>query len=273
MDPDPILATLADRARAFVASGAQPAVPRPAATVVLLRRGSAGPEVYLIRRAATMVFAAGMYAFPGGAVDPLDRNDPDVSGWAGPTPTEWARRLGLDESSARGVVRAAVREVFEESGILLATADVSAGTSRVEPGAGPSELEDARLAVIRRERSLTEVLATFGLVLRSDLLLPWARWITPEFEPRRYDTYFFVVAVPDGQVARDVSGEADLTTWVRPADAAPVTDPSHIALPMLPPTSVTLRELAAYPDLASIMAAAATRDAATAVRFRPDVIR
>jgi 8-oxo-dGTP pyrophosphatase MutT (NUDIX family) len=229
---------LAARAREFRESGGTPVEPKLAATVVLLRPG---PEVYLIRRAATMAFAAGMHAFPGGTVDPRDAAV--LSGWAGPTPAEWARRLNLDEPAARAVVSAAVREVFEESGVLLAGPD--AGT--VVGDVSSAEWETARLALIAREVGFAEFLAERGLVLRSDLLTPWDRWLTPEFEPRRYDTYFFLARLPERQVTRDVGGEAEHTVWGQPAD---LTD-----LPMLPPTLVTLRRLSGYPSVDAAMAA------------------
>jgi 8-oxo-dGTP pyrophosphatase MutT (NUDIX family) len=229
---------LAARAREFRESGGVPAEPKFAATVVLLRPG---PQVYLIRRAATMAFAAGMHAFPGGTVDPRDAAV--LSGWAGPAPAEWARRLNLDEPTARAVVSAAVREVFEESGVLLAGPD--AGTV-VGDVSGPG-WETARLALIAREVGFAEFLADRGLVLRSDLLTPWDRWLTPEFEPRRYDTYFFLARLPDHQVTRDVGGEAEHTVWGRPGD---LTD-----LPMLPPTVATLRRLSPYPSVDAAMAA------------------
>jgi hypothetical protein len=121
---------------------------------------------------------------------------------------------------------------------------------------------------VSRELSLSELFARRDLALRGDLLAPWARWITPEFEPRRFDTYFFLAVLPAGQEARDVSGEADHTMWVRPADALTGVAEGRIA--MLPPTIVMLRELATYPDVAGALAAAAGRDAATPVMPRLD---
>jgi 8-oxo-dGTP pyrophosphatase MutT (NUDIX family) len=272
---------LAARAREFRASGATPAEPKLAATVLLLRSGAArpagvtgfagetrpagvtgfaretrpadvtGPEVYLIRRAATMAFAAGMHAFPGGMVDP--RDSAVLPGWAGPTPADWAARLNLPEPAARAVVSAAVREVFEESGVLLAGPDADTVVGDVS---GP-DWEKARLALIAREVGFAEFLAGQGLVLRSDLLTPWDRWLTPEFEPRRYDTYFFLARLPELQVTRDVGGEADRVLWGRPGD---LTD-----LVMLPPTLVTLRALSGYPSVDAAMAA--DRDVTTA--FQP----
>ncbi|HLL68166.1 MAG TPA: NUDIX hydrolase [Micromonosporaceae bacterium] len=255
MERSDITAWLAERARRFAASGAVPVRPRPASTVVLLRQTDAQPEVYLLRRATTMAFAGGMYAFPGGSVSP---SDAEPTPWAGPSPAQWARRLRLDEQAARALVCAAVRELFEESGVLLAGPDAGAVLTDVT---GP-DWEAARLALLARRQSLADVLVGHHLVLRADLLAAWSRWVTPEFEPRRYDTYFFVAEVPAGQITREVGGEASATAWVRPPDALAAT------YLMLPPTTTTLHELSGYPDVAAVLAAAAGRDAATAVRPR-----
>ena len=222
---------LVESARRFAESGAAPVLARQAATVLLLRPPF---EVYLIRRARTMAFAAGMYAFPGGGVDLRDR---DVD-WVAP-----AHRLGLPDDEARAVACAAVREVFEETGILLAgrTAD------DVLPDVSGPEWERARRAVETREVGLAQVLQDRGLVLRADLLVPWSRWITPEFEPRRFDTYFFVAPMPLGQRTRDPGGETSHETWRRPDDAAD--------LPMLPPTRANLAQLARYDSIDAALAA------------------
>ncbi|HEY9475102.1 MAG TPA: NUDIX hydrolase [Mycobacteriales bacterium] len=235
--------------------GAQPAPPRDAATVVLLRDGAEGVEAYVLRRVRGMPFAGGMTAFPGGSVDPRDA---DASlGWAGPDPARWAGAFGTNERLARSLLCAAVRETFEEAGVLLA------GPSAVSvvDGSHP-RWENDRVALEGRELSLAELLARRGLVLRADLLRPWAHWITPEGEPRRYDTRFFVAGVPAGQQAPDGSGafsrEADQVAWVRPADALAQSERGE--RPMLPPTVVTLREIAAYDTVADVLAAGWDRD-------------
>jgi 8-oxo-dGTP pyrophosphatase MutT (NUDIX family) len=244
----PVPEWLAGHAREFYGTGGTPVQPRLASTVVLMRPAPDGFEVYAIRRAATMAFAANMYAFPGGSVDPRDLEL--APQWAGPSPQRWARRLRLDEPTARAVVCAAVREVFEESGVLLAGPDPSTVVGDVSG----ADWEAARVALVAREVGFAELLAQRGLVLRSDLLAPWARWVTPEFEPRRYDTYFFLALLPDRQVCRDVGGEAAHTLWATPADL--------MARAMLPPTTVTLRELAGYPSVRAALDAAADRDPA-----------
>jgi 8-oxo-dGTP pyrophosphatase MutT (NUDIX family) len=244
---------LAEHALDFYARDAEPAAPRRASTVVLLRPAGPTFEVYVIRRAATMAFAPSLYAFPGGGVDP--RDEAVQPAWAGPSPEQWAVRLGLAVAQARAVVCAAVREVFEESGVLLAGPDASTVVGDVS-GAG---WEAARQALVARELGFAELLTERALVLRSDLLVPWARWLTPEFEPRRYDTYFFLARLPQRQVTRDVGGEADHSLWAPPDTLA---GPGHA---MLPPTRVTLHQLTAYPDVAAAMAAADGRDARSVI--------
>ena len=243
---------LVEHARAFLTGDQTPATPRGASTVVLLRESDAGPpQVYLLRRHLGMAFAAGMYAFPGGTVDPRD-SDRAVA-WAGPDPAEWGERLGCDEAVARSLVCAAVRETFEESGVLLAgaTPDTVVGDTTGD------DWERERAALVDRSLALAELLEQRSLVLRTDLLLAWAHWVTPEFEPRRYDTRFFVAAMPPGQRTRDVSGEADTVTWMTAADAVAGVDAG--AMGMLPPTYIALREMAAYPTVAATLAAARRR--------------
>jgi 8-oxo-dGTP pyrophosphatase MutT (NUDIX family) len=254
----PIPAWLAEHATAYASKGGDPVVPRLAATIILLRPAGVGFEVYLVRRAATMAFAAGMYAFPGGSVDPSDTDA--ALDWSGPAPAEWADRLGLPEGDARAVVCAAVRELFEEAGVLLA----GSAADHVLGDLGEPGWEAARTDLLARRRSLSGWFGEAGLRPRSDLLVPWARWLTPEFEPRRYDTFFFLGLVPERQAVRDVGGEADHTTWATP-DAAR-------ELPMLPPTRHTLGELARYPDIASVLAASADRDVSAPVKPAFEVV-
>ena len=240
---------LVERALAFMDAGeaAEVASPRHAATVVLLRDAAAGPEVYLLRRAGTMAFAAGMHVFPGGSVDPRDGET--ATAWSGPPAAQWAAWLGCDEPLARALVCAAVRETFEESGVLLAgphAGDVVADTTG-------EDLERDRLGLLDRTVSMAGMLSRRGLVLRSDLLRPWAHWITPEFEPKRFDTRFFVAAVPTGQRPRDVSGEADDTVWLPVAEAVARHDAGVLA--MLPPTIVALREISAFGSVADVLTA------------------
>ncbi len=216
---------------------------RDAATIALLRDSAAGPEVYLLRRVRGMAFAGGMHVFPGGSVDPADA-EADLA-WAGPPAAEWARAFGCSEPLARALVCAAVRETFEESGVLLA------GTREDEVlgDVSTDEWEAERASLEAREQSLSQLLLRRDLVLRADLLRPLAHWITPEVEAKRFDTRFFLARMPEGQVCREVGGEADQRVWSRPADAL-----EH-GLRMLPPTAVALRDLAAHHDVEAALAA------------------
>jgi 8-oxo-dGTP pyrophosphatase MutT (NUDIX family) len=237
---------LHERARAVAAGGVEVAEPRHAATVVLLRDGAAGVEAYLLRRLGSMAFAGGMYVFPGGSVDPRD-GDAEIA-WAGPPAAEWAAPLSASESLARGLVAAAVRETFEESGVLLA--------SPVPEDRALLAREQA--ALLDRSASMAEVLARNGLLLRADLLRPWAHWVTPEIEPKRFDTRFFVAALPPGQEPVHFRGESDASEWVAPRDA--VRRHAEGELGMLPPTVFTLAEIGAYDSVGDVLDAATRRD-------------
>jgi hypothetical protein len=122
--------------------------------------------------------------------------------------------------------------------------------------------EADRHALETRELALTELLARRSLVLRTDLLGAWSRWVTPEFEPRRYDTAFFIAALPPGQHARDVSGEADDADWTPVSQA--IADHAAGKVSMLPPTITMLREIAPYRSSAD-----AVRDAAAKRSLEP----
>ena len=192
---------LVERVRALTTGEVAPAVPRDAATVVLIR-DAAEPradgrrlEVYLLRRVPTMAFAAGMYVFPGGRVDDNDHVD-------GELPAQWADDLtGADQQLLRRIVGAAIRETLEEAGVRL----------------------------------------------RHDDLRPFAHWVTPEVEPRRYDTRFLLARLPGGEVAALSDGEADHGHWVAPDAAGD--------LPMLPPTAAMLFALSQHADTAEAWSA------------------
>jgi 8-oxo-dGTP pyrophosphatase MutT (NUDIX family) len=229
---------LAQRLADLEAGRITPAVPRDAATVMLLRPAGtgAGVEVLMLRRVAAMKFAPGAYVFPGGSVDPADYDAP--VGWHGPDPAEFGARLGASPEMARALVCAAVRETFEEAGVLLAGAPD--GGPVADPS-GPS-WESDRAALVAGDVTLAELLSRRGLVLRADLLVPWARWITPEGEPRRFDARFFAAALPAGQVATGHEAESDRIAWLRPADAIESARAGQIS--MLPPTATTLHDFA-----------------------------
>ena len=247
----PLPPHLVEQAREYADGTRQPAEPRDAATVVLLRRSASGPAVYLLRRQSSMAFAGGMCVFPGGGVDPRDF-DATVA-WAGPPPADWAARLGVDEAEARALVCAAVRETFEESGVLLA------GTSAVDVVADTTgeDWEADRVALESRELAMSDFCSRRGLVLRSDLLGVWAGWQTPVFEPRRYRTWFFVASLPEGQRTRDVSSESSSVAWMPALEAVQAVDDGELM--MMPPTYLTCLEVGQHADPADVLVAAAER--------------
>lgn len=181
----------------------------------------------MIRRHIGMLFAGGMYVFPGGVLDASDH-------------------VGRDQAQAHAF--AAIRETFEECGVLLASSreiDVAA-------------LEADRLALIDHRATFDEVLGRHGAVLQPELLRPWSRWITPDFEPRRYDTYFYVAIAPAHEDARFVGGEADAAQWVAPEFAVAAQKRGDWLL--MPPTEWTLRELTSFTSAADAFAAGIGRD-------------
>jgi 8-oxo-dGTP pyrophosphatase MutT (NUDIX family) len=245
---------VAETARRIASGELTPAVAKPAATVVLLRDGHGGAdglEVYLLRRVATMPFAPRMHVFPGGAVD--ERDADATLRWAGPSPAQWAARFSVDETLARALVCAAVRETFEESGVLLAGPDVDT----VVHDTSGADWEAERLALVDRSLPFTAFLERRNLVLRTDLLRPWAQWVTPELERRRYDARFFVAQVPGAQRPRDVGGETDAAGWL-PVRVA-VERHGRGELGMFPPTIATLAELSGYRTVAEVLVAGEAR--------------
>ena len=213
---------------------------RAASTVMLVRDGARGPEVFTLRRVAAMAFAAGMTVFPGGAVDPSDA-DGEIP-WAGPDVAWWAAQWRIDEVSARGQVVAAVRELYEETGVLLAGGRVAETAGAAGSGDGTGGRADDRAAVAEHRLSLAALLRLRGAELRADLLRPWARWITPPGQPRRYDTYFFLAALPDGQQPDFATSEAVSGGWQRPSDVLRAGRAGEVGL--MPPTVAMMTDLA-----------------------------
>ncbi|AMM18876.1 hypothetical protein AX769_00375 [Frondihabitans sp. PAMC 28766] len=226
---------------AAIARGDRESVePRDAASVILLDTSasdsgrSSEPSAFLLVRQATLRFAPGMAVFPGGGVDPRDFDSAVV----GPDVVTWATRLGVDAAFASALLCAAVRETFEETGVLLAT---TPDGQFVDPQ--DATWRETRRALEAHELAFSEVLATHRLVLRSDLLTPWARWTTPRFERRRYRVWFFVARLPAGQRAAAVSTESVTASWRPLSDA--LADADSGALAMLPPQYYSLAELRA----------------------------
>ncbi|MGQ4596671.1 NUDIX hydrolase [Nocardia sp. R6R-6] len=212
---------------------------------MLVREGATGPEIFLQRRVGAMAFAAGMTVFPGGGVDPSD-GTADIA-WAGPEPAWWAERFAITQARAKALVCAAVRETFEECGVLLAGPAADCVVSDT------TAYRDARGRLERRELTLARFLAEEKLVLRADLLRPWANWITPVVEPRRYDTRFFVAVLPAGQLADGATSEAAQVRWSTPAEA--LAGWRSGADVLLPPTWAQLVALGEFGSTADILAA------------------
>jgi 8-oxo-dGTP pyrophosphatase MutT (NUDIX family) len=206
----------------------EPPPVRPAATVLLLRnQAGRGVQVFAFRRVPRMVFAPGMLVFPGGSVDAADA-DPAVP-WDVPV-----------DPGAAPALAAAVRETFEECGVLLARDH--AGRAPDADELASAAWDERRIGLAEGRVPLAAVLTQAGLAAAASELHPWARWVTPEFERRRFDTWFYLAPLPDGQQPRDLGGEGERAGWLDPADALE----RHAAgeLPMLPPTQVCLEELA-----------------------------
>jgi 8-oxo-dGTP pyrophosphatase MutT (NUDIX family) len=198
-------AELLERAKAVVYGGDwTPPQPRPAATLVLLRDTAHGIEVALLQRSANLGFARGMYVFPGGALD--------------------------DDDAALGDpwVVAAIRETFEECGVLLADPNPS------------GDVQDLR------ERPFAEVLRQLAARPALEALRAFTHWVTPEVESRRFDTRFYAAALPEGQDLMALTGEHQAVGWFRPQDTA--------GLPMLPPTAAALAEVARFATVAEVLA-------------------
>ena len=194
---------LGARAAEWLASPSRVVVePRAAATVMLVRDGSSGVEVYVQRRVATMAFAPSTVVFPGGGVDPRTRALPVTT----PGLASLAAAMGCSVSEAAPFAAAAVREVEEECGVRLSVADL-------------------------RGR---------------------AHWVTPEFEPRRYDTWILAAGMPAGQEARGTTTESDHSAWVRPGELLSRHAAGEVR--MLPPTVVSLEQLAGFPSAAAFLA-------------------
>jgi 8-oxo-dGTP pyrophosphatase MutT (NUDIX family) len=190
-----------------------------------------------------MGFAGGLWVFPGGRVDDADRDPAVDASWAGPPAAVWGERLGLPVDEARGHVVAACRETLEEAGLLLAT-----------PAPGADAVAQGRRELLDGSGGFAELLERLGVRLDTGRLRYWAWWVTPEEEPRRYDTRFFVAGLPAGAAVTAHLAEAERERWLPPGEAA-----ADLDLPMLPPTRYTLRDLAAYGSVEEVLAATTDR--------------
>ena len=196
-----------------------------------------------MRRVSAMSFAGGALVFPGGGVDPLDA-DPRVP-WSGGTVSSLSARLGVDEAQTRALVNAAGRELFEEAGVLLSRS------------AQDADRATDRRALEARTTSMADLLAAGHDALDVSRLIPWARWVTPPTEPRRFDTWFFVSPASAGLDALTASGEADAAAWYPPAAVLDMAE-REVAV-VLPPTIVMLRGLLAAGSVTEVLRVAPRR--------------
>lgn len=223
----------------------------PAATCILLRPSDGGPEVLLLRREPRATFMPHLHVFPGGRVDAADAHRPP--GTPEPRPIRPGGPPGpWTESLLSAAPMAAIRESFEEAGVLLAS---MAGEQRAPGADGVRPCPSARRAIHGGAASFHSVCAERGWVPSLDLLVPFARWVTPEAEPRRFDTLFFVASVPEGTDAQSDGSETVEHRWITP-DAAlgqHACEDLHLA----PPTWAVLRDLARMQSCAEALAWAA----------------
>lgn len=213
-----------------------PPIARDAATLILLGRGKTGLEVFLQRRVGTMAFAAGMYVFPGGCVETGDAAR-DVP-WSG-NPTFEPFRMpeqAAETARYRSLTVAAARETWEEAGVAIVAG---------EAGRVPSE----------STVDLIGWLVESGLTVAGSALLPWSHWVTPEFEPRRFDTRILVAELPGGQRAGERGGESDDSAWISPSAAIDRVRAGR--MPMLPPTLDALDRLADFTEVSAVLGHAA----------------
>jgi 8-oxo-dGTP pyrophosphatase MutT (NUDIX family) len=241
-----------------------PVPARDAATVMLVRDatddgGRPDVEVCMLRRNLASEFVAGAYVFPGGSVDPDDSRAEAMAICDGRDDVEASAILGI-ESGGLAFWVAALRECFEESGVLVA---------RRRPGGDDrpgllEDLDDATTALLvgyRHELNagrmgIVEVCRREGLLLAVDAVYYVSHWITPEVAPRRFDTRFFVTTAPRGQDVRHDEGETIASLWIRPSDALARYRAGEIEL--LPPTVANFRALAGFTTSEEVMAWAAT---------------
>ncbi len=214
---------------------------RPSATILLVRDGASGLEVFMVQRHHQIDFATGAMVFPGGKVDPAD---------ADPALESRCERAVPD--SLRPIHVAAIRETFEECGVLLAR---PVGGRALVPGARLAEIERRHRAALNAgERSLREIVEQEELRLANDLLVHFAHWITPLFMPKRFDTHFYLVAAPPDQLAIHDGGESVDSVWTRPADAEAERAAGRRTI--IFPTLMQVRKLGRSRDVAAAIAAA-----------------
>lgn len=226
-----------------------PAPIKRASTVIVLRESARGPEVFMVRRTFTIAFMAGAHVFPGGRVDELE--DAADESWCDLPSGDAAMRW---PDMSFGV--SAARELFEEAGVLIARLPGGAIVP-IEAGEARARFEGHRVAVHDKARRFREVLQAEALRLALNDFVPFAHWVTPPLETRRFDTWFFLARVPPAQRPVHDGVESVESAWFRPADALKACLDGEIHLP--PPTWATLRELESWPSTDAAFEWAAAR--------------
>lgn len=240
---------------------------RDAATVLLLRDGEPDAngdalEVFMLRRNLNSDFVGGAYVFPGGAVDPADRLDDLGAICEGRTDAEASARLGIERGGLAFWV-AAIRESFEEAGVLLAY-HPDGDVVRLDDPATVDRFATHRHAVDTGQRRLVEICEEEDLRLAVDSMWYFGHWITPEGAPRRYDTRFFLTAAPPAQTPLHDDHEVIANIWIRPGDA--IAQHRAGTYEMLPPTISSLRAVARFRTTAEAL------DAATEIVDVPTIL-
>lgn len=221
-----------------VAPPAEVVAPRDSATVIVARDGAAGLEVFMLERHLRSDFAGGAYVFPGGTLDPSDL-DPALEGLVLGWEPLAAEMRETDARAALGLVVCAIRETFEEAGMLLARAEDGAP---VRLGGG--EWAERRRALQAGELRAADLARAARIRYDAGLLRFWMRWVTPELAPRRYDARFFVALAPEGQRPLHDDLETTASRWVRPPDA--VAEARAGRFRIIFPTRKTLEAVGAY---------------------------
>jgi 8-oxo-dGTP pyrophosphatase MutT (NUDIX family) len=237
---------------------------RDAATVMLVRDGDAGLEVFMVRRNLRSDFVGGAHVFPGGAVDPADRRADLGAVCAGRTDAQASAALGVPSGGLAFWV-AAVRECFEEAGVLLAY-DAGGSVVRLDDPAVEDRFARHRAEVTAGRRRLVEVCEQESLRLAVDALHYFSHWITPVGPPRRYDTRFFVAAAPEAQVPLHDDAETVASTWIAPSEALRRHGDGEFDLIL--PTIRNLAALARFRSAGDLLAAAAAIDEVPTIQPR-----
>jgi len=241
-----------------------PVVPRKAAVVVLIRpsaavNGADGPvEVFLTLRPESMIFAGGNFVFPGGKLDASDWAPKNLALARGMEPDSAAKIFGDGEPPERslGLWLAAIRELFEEAGILLCTMAEGGAPDLTNPEI-QARLAAGREDVHQRRRTLASLMQELGLCYSAGELHYLTRWITPEYSPIRFDARYFLCEVPAGQIAEPCRHEITTARWIQPAEALGRWRAGEFK--MRGPTSTTLMYLARYPECSTLLAKARSR--------------